>query len=76
LKALLSKTNALQLFQAVLLGRAVYHCVSEYNTFYSRVEERCLARTAAMVVDFLSILKVPRVPSLAVKQAWVIVALV
>lgn len=77
LKALLAERNALQLFQAVLLGCTVDHRVSEYNASHTRMEESRPARPAATtVVGILRVLKVPRVSALAMQQAWVIIALV
>lgn len=77
LKALLSESNALQAFQAVLLSDAVDNRITEHKISYSRVEERCLARPAAPVVSvILCVLEVPRVLTLAVEQTWIVVTLV
>lgn len=67
LKPLLAEGNALQLFQAVLLGGTVHHCVSEHNASHARVKERRLARPAASIaVGVLCVLEVPRITTLAV----------
>lgn len=77
LKALLAECKTLQIFQAVLLGSAVDNRIPENNLSHAGMEDGCLTRSAATIVmGVMGVLKVPRVTALAMKQAWIVVALV
>lgn len=77
LETLLSKSKALELLQAVLLGSAVHNRVPEHNVSHCGMEERRLARPATTgVMDIVRVLEVPRVSALALQQAWEVVALI
>lgn len=77
LKTLLTESNALQVFQTVLLGGTIHHCIPKNDISHAWVEESRLTRPAAtVVIGFLGILKVPRVSTLTMQQAWVIITLV
>lgn len=77
LQALLAESNTLQVFQAVFLGCAVHDRVSEHNSAHSRVEYRRLARSIATIfLVVVGVLEVPRVPTSAMQQAWVIVTFI
>jgi hypothetical protein len=77
LEALLSESDALELFQAILLGGTVHHSITEDGISHLRVKDSRLARPAATgFVDILGILEGPRMATLTVEQAGVIVAFV
>ena len=77
LKPLLTESNTLQVFKAVFLSRAVYYRIPKHDVSHSRVKDGRLTRsiaTAFMVI--LGVLEVPRVPTSAMQQTWVIVTFV
>ncbi len=77
LEALLPKRQALQFVQSELLGCAVDGGVFEQNSAHTVVIDSRLDRSAA--TEFLRVLRIfelPRVATLVVQQAWVVVTLV
>lgn len=77
LKTLFPKSEALQLVQTEFLSSAVNNGVFEQDPSNSRVVDcRLDGSTAAIVVWVLGVLELPRVATLVVQQAWVIVSLV
>ena len=77
LKALLPKRQALQLVQSELFGCAIYSSVFEQDSAHTVVIDCRLNRSAATeVLGVLGIFELPRVATLVVQQAGVVVTLV
>lgn len=76
LEALLPKSKALQLVQAVLLRRAVDNCVPEEIVADAGVVHDGFTGSAATCAVVLGALEMPGVSALVVQQAGVVVALV
>ena len=77
LKTLLPKRQALQFVQSELLGRAVDGGVFEQDSTHTVMINCRLDRSAATeVMWILRIFELPRVATLVVQQAWVVITLV
>jgi hypothetical protein len=77
LKTLFPKSKALQLFQAKLLSGAVNGRVFEQDTANPGMKDCRLHRsTTTKIMMVLSVFEFPRVATLVVQQAWVVVSLV
>lgn len=77
MKALFPKSKALQLVQTEFLGSAVDSGIFEQDPGYtSMVDCRLDGPAATKVIRVLSVFELPRVTTLVVQQAWVVVSLV
>lgn len=77
LKPLFPKSETLQLVQTEFLSSAVDDGVFEQDPSHTRVVDcRLDGSTAAIVVWVLGVFELPRVATLVMQQAWVVVSLV